>query len=237
MNDERWATVDRSVGAALERAPHERAAFLREACADDEPLRREVESLLAHASRCGGLSEHACDSPGNAPGDVASFVGRQMGSYAIQAQLGVGGMGEVYRARDGKLGRDVAIKILPRVFSTDPDRRARFDREARLLAALNHPHIGAIYGVEDSDGVRALVLELVEGDTLADRIAQGRPRGQRGPPHRAADRRRARGGAREGHHSPRSETRQHQDHAGWRRQGPRLRPGEGGERRCLAARI
>ena len=82
-------------------------------------------------------------------------------------------MGEVYRARDGTLGRDVAIKILPRVFSTDPDRRARFDREARLLASLNHPHIGAIYGVEESDGVRALVLELVEGDTLADRLARG----------------------------------------------------------------
>ena len=74
------------------------------------------------------------------------FVGQQIGWYTIHAPLGVGGMGEMYRARDGTLGRDVAIKILPRAFSIDPDRRARFDREARLLAALNHPHIGAIYG-------------------------------------------------------------------------------------------
>jgi serine/threonine-protein kinase len=82
-------------------------------------------------------------------------------------------MGEVYRAHDTTLGRDVAIKILPLVFTTDPDRRARFDREARVLAALNQPHIGAIYGVQETDGGRALVLELVEGDTLADRIASG----------------------------------------------------------------
>ena len=75
----------------------------------------------------------------------------------------------MYRARDTKLGRDVAIKILPRLFTSDPERLARFEREARMLAALNHPHIGAIYGVEDADGVRGLVLELVEGPTLADR--------------------------------------------------------------------
>ena len=172
MNDERWTTVDRLLGAALERAPHERAAFLREACAGDEPLRQDVESLLTHASRGAGFLSTPAFA-GEAAGDVASFVGRQLGRYSIQAPLGAGGMGEVYRARDGTLGRDVAIKILPRVFSTNPDRRARFDREARLLAALNHPHIAAIYGVEDSDGVRALVLELVEGDTLADRLARG----------------------------------------------------------------
>ncbi len=82
-------------------------------------------------------------------------------------------MGEVYRANDAKLGRDVAIKILPRIFITDPERRARFDREARSLAALNHPHIGAIYAVEDIDGTPALILELVEGETLADRLRGG----------------------------------------------------------------
>ena len=82
-------------------------------------------------------------------------------------------MGEVYRARDTTLGRDVAIKILPRIFASDPDRLARFDREARMLASLNHPHIGAIYGVEQSEGAPALILELVEGPTLADRLAQG----------------------------------------------------------------
>ena len=87
--------------------------------------------------------------------------------------LGAGGMGEVYRARDTKLGRDVAIKIMPRAFTNDPERLKRFEREARMLAALNHPNIGAIYGLEDADGMRALILELVDGETLADRIARG----------------------------------------------------------------
>jgi len=100
-------------------------------------------------------------------------AGSHVGAYEIVALLGAGGMGEVYRARDARLGRDVAIKILPEVWLTDPDRRARLDREARVLASLNHPHIGAIYGVEESGGVLALVLELVEGQTLAERIQPG----------------------------------------------------------------
>jgi serine/threonine protein kinase len=99
--------------------------------------------------------------------------GRRFGAYEVQVRIGAGGMGEVYRAHDTKLGRDVAIKILPSHFTTDPDRLARFEREARVLASLNHPHIGAIYGLEDADDVRALVLELVDGETLADRIARG----------------------------------------------------------------
>ena len=108
------------------------------------------------------------------PAPISSPIGRRLGSFTIQALLGAGGMGEVYRAHDSKLGRDVAIKILPAVWLADPDRRSRFDREARLLAALNHPHIGAIYGVEEVDGAPALVLELIEGPTLADRLATGR---------------------------------------------------------------
>ncbi len=100
-----------------------------------------------------------------------SLVGRQIGVYRLLALLGAGGMDEVYRAHDGRLGRDVALKILPAAFTTDPDRLARFKREARVLAALNHPNIGAIHGLEEQEGVRALVLELVEGETLADRIA------------------------------------------------------------------
>jgi serine/threonine protein kinase len=106
------------------------------------------------------------------PGDPI-LTGRRIGAYQIQTLLGAGGMGEVYRAHDTKLGRDVAIKILLRVFTSDPDRLARFEREARMLAALNHPHIGAIYGVEEAEGLRALVLELVEGETLADRLQRG----------------------------------------------------------------
>src|SRR5215208_1987321 len=101
------------------------------------------------------------------------MTGHRMGVYQVQARLGAGGMGEVYRARDTKLERDVAIKILPRAFTSDPERLARFEREARMLATLNHPNIGAIYGLEEADGVRALVLELVDGETLADRIARG----------------------------------------------------------------
>ena len=104
--------------------------------------------------------------------------GTKVGPYEVVAPLGAGGMGEVYRARDTKLQRDVAIKVLPDAVAADPDRLARFEREAQVLAALNHPHIAAIYGLEEvRDGVdRALVLELVEGPTLADRIAQGRDR-------------------------------------------------------------
>jgi serine/threonine protein kinase/Tol biopolymer transport system component len=97
-------------------------------------------------------------------------AGRQIGPYTIQNLLGAGGMGEVYRARDTKLGRDVALKILPTQFTANADRRARFEREARLLALLNHPHIGAIYGFEDAGNVPALVLELVAGDTLDDHM-------------------------------------------------------------------
>jgi len=99
--------------------------------------------------------------------------GTRLGPYEIGAPLGAGGMGEVYRARDTKLGRDVALKVLPATFAADSDRMVRFRREAQVLASLNHPHIGAIYGFEDSGGVHALVMELVQGPTLADRIARG----------------------------------------------------------------
>ncbi len=100
-------------------------------------------------------------------------TGSKLGSYEIVGQLGAGGMGEVFRARDARLGRDVALKVLPDLFARDSDRLARFKREAQLLASLNHPNIAAIYGLEDTNGEAALVLELVEGPTLADRIAEG----------------------------------------------------------------
>src|SRR5207253_11155510 len=100
-------------------------------------------------------------------------IGTQLGSHEITALLGKGGMGEVYRARDTKLKREVAIKILPAEFSRDADRLSRFQREAEVLASLNHPNIAAIYDLQETDGSRYLVLELVEGETLADRIARG----------------------------------------------------------------
>src|SRR3954451_20691268 len=99
-------------------------------------------------------------------------VGSRLGPYEIAAPLGAGGMGEVYRARDTKLGRDVAIKILPQIFTADADRLARVTREARLLAALNHPHIATIHGLDEFNGMPALVMELVEGPTLAEKLAQ-----------------------------------------------------------------
>jgi eukaryotic-like serine/threonine-protein kinase len=100
-------------------------------------------------------------------------TGTRLGPYEVLSAIGAGGMGEVYRARDTKLNRDVAIKILPELFAADPERVARFTREAKTLAALNHPHIAQIYGLEEAQGVSALVMELVEGPTLADRIAKG----------------------------------------------------------------
>ena len=106
---------------------------------------------------------------------MAVQPGSRVGGYEITALLGRGGMGEVYRARDTKLGREVAIKILPDVWVTDPHRRARLEREARVLASLNHPHIGAIYGTEESSDFTALVLELVEGETLAERLSRLEP--------------------------------------------------------------
>src|SRR5512134_2079928 len=99
--------------------------------------------------------------------------GTRLGSYEILSSLGAGGMGEVYRARDTKLDRAVAIKILPGAFAADPERIARFQREAKTLASLNHPNIAHIHGLEESSGVRALVMELVDGEDLAERIARG----------------------------------------------------------------
>src|SRR3954470_12245194 len=99
--------------------------------------------------------------------------GTKLGPYEIVLLLGAGGMGEVYRARDGRLHRDVALKVLPDRFALDPDRMARFSREAQVLASLNHAHIAAIYGIEEEQGRSALVLELIDGETLAERIAKG----------------------------------------------------------------
>jgi len=172
MSDNRRNEVERLLNQALDRPAHDRDAFLRETCGADAALREEVKSLLLHASADSRLLAEPVFTSAEL-GQGAPLVGRRIGPYAVHSLLGAGGMGEVYRARDVRLGRDVAIKILPDTFSRDPQRRARFDREARLLAALNHPHIAAIYGVEDSDGIPALVLEFVEGDTLAERIARG----------------------------------------------------------------
>jgi len=176
MTPERWMDVERLFHAALERDPRERAAFLADSCAGDAELRREVETLLDESAQEDGFLE------GQALDAAATLIesptgrrvtGERLGGYELTALLGVGGMGEVYRARDLKLGRDVAIKLLPSALADDVDRIARFRREAQILATLNHPHIAAIYALEESGGVVGLVLELVEGPTLADRLATG----------------------------------------------------------------
>ena len=202
--------------AALDRDVGERAAFVAAACGHDEALRREVEALLAHAQAAerfleapiGELAAHVlAESP------RASLAGRQLGSYQILSLLGAGGMGDVYRARDTKLGRDVAIKVVADVFLSDPERLARFEHEARVLATLNHPHIGAIYGLEEA-GRRPRPRARARGRRDARRASGVGSVADSGGTHgRASDRGGARSGAREGHHPPRSETGQHQDHA------------------------
>jgi len=149
--------------AALDREPEERQAFLGIACGKDTELRRQIELLLAKEKE----AENFLETPVLDETTVTRiFPGRQFGPYRIVSPLGVGGMGEVYRAFDCKLGRNVAIKTVPTEFARDAERLARFRREARTLASLNHPNIAAIYGLEESDDVDCLVLELVEGENL-----------------------------------------------------------------------
>ena len=173
MTPERWQRVEELYHAARGRPPAERAAFVAEACRGDERLRGEVESLLNEPSDGGFLAAASLETASAPIPDVPQdMTGHSIGAYHLDALLGAGGMGEVYRSRDARLGRDVAIKVLPREFTSHPDRLARLEREARMLAALNHRNICAIYGFEQADGIRFLVLELVEGETLAFRIAQ-----------------------------------------------------------------
>jgi serine/threonine-protein kinase len=168
MTPDRWQQLSALFHEAAARDADTRPAFLAEACAGDNDLRRDVEALLLAHDR----SPSATDAPVALAGVITgdNLLDRHVGSYRVTGRLGAGGMGEVYRAYDDRLRRDVAIKVVPQSFTADPERLARFTREARLLAALNHPNIGAIYGVEESADVRALVLELIEGDTLAERL-------------------------------------------------------------------
>ena len=188
MTDARWPRVKALFEAAVERPADERDAFLAAETSDDDALRREVESLLVwDASEVDFLDQLPVASEAmladsfaappasteDTPFHTALTAGLQVGPYEVVAPLGAGAMGEVYRAYDTRLNREVALKVLPELFALDPDRLARFRREAQLLATVNHPNIAAIYGVEASNGAEALVLELVDGPTLADRLAHG----------------------------------------------------------------
>jgi eukaryotic-like serine/threonine-protein kinase len=177
MKPERWQEIERLFNATLEQKPEKRAAFLAEACAGDESIRKEVERLLALKSEAEGFIEKpAIEMAAKEMAEAeatANLSGESFLHYRILEKIGAGGMGEVYRARDDRLKRDVAIKVLPDIFTKDPERLARFDREATLLASLNHPNIAAIHGLEQADGKRFIVMELIEGETPADQLKRG----------------------------------------------------------------
>ncbi len=178
VSEDHWARTVALFQAAIERPAAERASFVARAADGDTRLQREVESLLG------------ADASDGVPTDLLQLIaltagghdevrrsvltpGTRFGPYHILGEAGRGGMGEVYRAHDGNLDRDVALKVLPDAFEADADRLTRFAREAQVLAALDHPHIAVIHGLQESGGRRALVLEFVSGPTLAERIAEG----------------------------------------------------------------
>jgi eukaryotic-like serine/threonine-protein kinase len=193
MTPERWQEVDRLLEAALDRPAAERAAFLAAACAGDDELRGEVASLLAAHDEAGGFTARpplarmgemmgemmneviaaAGAPPADAGADAPSVVGTTLGHYRITSLLGRGGMGEVYRARDLRLDREVAVKILPPRLANDPEALPRFEREAKAVAALSHPNILAIHDFGHEGGVHYAVMELLEGETLRARVSRG----------------------------------------------------------------
>ncbi len=177
MNPERYKRADQVFQKALSQPRERLQLYLEEACAGDEDLRREVESLLEHDRKAVDFIDSPLPGPAaNAKAETPypDFEGRTLLHHRIVKKIGEGGMGIVYRAHDTKLERDIAVKILPDEFAGDGQRLARFAREARLLASLNHPNIAAIHGFEEADNKKFLVLELVEGKTLAEKLKRGR---------------------------------------------------------------
>ncbi len=181
MTPERWREIERLYHAALERDAGERAVFLADACGGDHELRREVESLFDYQARAQDFIERPAVQGGLAsavrrleqssvPGRL---VGRTFGSYEMKALIAAGGMGEVYRAVDTRLNRTVAIKTLPEHLSKDPERRERFQREARIVSSLNHPHICTLHDVGMQDDIHYLVMEHIDGETLQRRLGRG----------------------------------------------------------------
>jgi eukaryotic-like serine/threonine-protein kinase len=168
MTPERWQQIRDVLGQALSLAPEQRSAFLNRACSSDSDLREEVETLLASNDH---VRSSFLESP---PERVMLTSGTKLGDYEIKSLLGAGGMGEVYRARDARLGRDVAIKVLPAMLSADSERLRRFEQEARAAAALNHPNILAVHQMGTHGGSPYLVSELLEGETLRELLKRGR---------------------------------------------------------------
>ena len=167
MTPERWAQVNEVLQRAMQLAPEERGAFLDCNCTNDPSLRHEVESLLA-------AYEEVRSSFLQSPIATDLPKGTRLGEYEVQSLLGAGGMGEVYRARDLRLRREVAIKVLPALASSDPERLRRFEQEAMAAAALSHPNILAVFQMGTHKGAPYLVSELLEGETLREVIKRGR---------------------------------------------------------------
>jgi Tol biopolymer transport system component/predicted Ser/Thr protein kinase len=172
MTPERWRRITEVFHATLAREPGARGALLDEACAGDPALRAEVDAMLAAHREAGSFGE---GPPLAVSGEEAPRLGRgaALGPYRIEALIGAGGMGEVYRAHDTRLDRDVAVKVLPSHVASEPHWKQRLEREARALAALSHPHICPVFDIGEQDGVEYLVMEYLEGETLADRLAKG----------------------------------------------------------------
>ena len=177
ITSERWERIEQLFHSATERTGEDRAAYLERACVGNAELRREVESLLAHGKTAEGwLGGEALKEMAEEVLELTrglSLSGQQLGPYQVLSAIGAGGMGEVYRARDTRLNRFVAIKVLPKQLVQRSELRERLEREARTIASLNHPHICALYDVGRQDGVDYLVLEYLEGETLAERLKKG----------------------------------------------------------------
>ena len=179
MESEHWQEVENLFNAAMEQEPAKRAAFLAEVCAGNDSLRQEVERLLVRQSETEGFIEAhtiamaARRLAADSDSPKSSLIGMTLGPYRIVEKIGSGGMGEVYRARDSRLDRDIAIKVLPPRFAADPDRLKRFEREAKATAALSHPNILGVHDVGTHEGLPYLVEELLEGESLKDRIGRG----------------------------------------------------------------
>ena len=171
---EHWTTVKRIHQSALEKDPSERAAFVTASCGGDETVLRDVQSLLSYEADAESFLERpAIDVARGSSSEPYenTLAGRTLSHYQVVSLLGAGGMGEVYLARDPRLDRTVAIKILPAELAGDPERMQRFEREARAASALNHPNVATIYDVGESDGLHFIVMEHVEGETVAARVA------------------------------------------------------------------
>ena len=178
MSSPRWRKIEAIFHEALERDPGVRSAFLGEACSGDPELRREVESLLENAGQESAFMDRPAmelEARTLSREPAGALTGRRIANYLVGPVLGVGGMAEVYRARDTSLDRDVAIKVLIGSSGLDFDGISRFQREARLLASVTHPNVASVYGFEQVDGMCALVMEVIEGETLSDRIERERP--------------------------------------------------------------